>query len=228
MPGKAGDKKPGKGKGTTPKAPAKKRNRPSGATGRKGTATPVPPPCASESTAKPTPKDEKEGRPRATDVEMTFRILEVKKMLLEGYHRPDIVQLVADKWGNETRQADNYIATARDEIKAEVESGGLINIEWHIASRVNLFNRSLRLDDNATALRVIDSLHKITPVDGGGTRITFEEDHETLGMGEESPHQAEDRGEGKPPDMENAQVETVETRPVETKETVETTRAPRL
>ncbi len=228
MPGKAGDKKPGKGKGTTAKAPVKKQSRPRNAARRKGTATPDKPKNAPESEVKPIPEDEREGAQRATAVQMTFRILEVKKMLLEGYHRPDIVQLVAEKWGNLERQADNYIATARDEIKEEVESGGLVNIEWHIAGRVNLFNRSLRLDDHATALRVLDSLHKITPADGGGARITFEEDHESLGIGEKAPHQAEDSGEGEPPKMETTKMETVETQPVETVETMGIPRAPRL
>ncbi len=222
MPGKASVKKPGKGKGKTTKAPAKKRDRPKN---------------EPKSATQPNENGNKPGKRKSSEVEMVFRILAVKKMLLEGYHRQEILQFVTENWGNKERQANIYLAKARDEIKGEMESGGLINIEWHIASRVNLYNRTLQLDDNATALRVIDSLHKIAPMDGGGTRITFEEDHENLGVGEKAPHQGEDSGEGEPP-----RLETVETVPVETTtagikpkletreimETQEIPRAPRL
>ena len=98
---------------------------------------------------------------RATQIEVIYRILEVKKAVLEGAHRPDILQLASDEWGLTERQGDEYIAKARKEIKIEVDAMGQTNLEWHIAARMHLFNKAARINDLSNARQILDSLAKL-------------------------------------------------------------------
>ena len=80
---------------------------------------------------------------------------------MEGAHRPDIIQLATEEWGLTERQGDEYIAKARKEIKIEVDAMGHTSLEWHIASRLHLFNKAARINDLANARQILDSLAKL-------------------------------------------------------------------
>ena len=98
---------------------------------------------------------------RATHIEIIYRILQVKKAVLEGAHRPDILQLATTEWGLTERQGDEYIAKARKEIKIEVDAMGKTNLEWHISARMHLFNKAARINDLSNARQILDSLAKL-------------------------------------------------------------------
>lgn len=100
-------------------------------------------------------------RRKADTLTIEYRMLEVKKAFLEGGHRQDIIQLCAEHFGIDERQADNYIARAREEITAEVKTLGLINLPWHIAARMHLFNKAARINDLSNARQILDSLAKL-------------------------------------------------------------------
>lgn len=90
-----------------------------------------------------------------------LRVHQVKKFLLEGSHRADILQFCAETWKIENRQADTYIQEARAMIRDDMQSMGLADAEWHIASRLHIYSRAAEINDYPTALRVLDSLAKI-------------------------------------------------------------------
>ena len=98
---------------------------------------------------------------KATQIEVVYRILQVKKAVLEGAHRQDIIQLCAEEWGLEERQADGYIAKAAKEIRLEIEAVGVTNLQWHIAARMHLFNKAARINDLSNARQILDSLAKL-------------------------------------------------------------------
>jgi len=98
---------------------------------------------------------------KATQIEVIYRILKVKKAVLEGGRRQDILQLCAKEWGLEARQGDEYIAKAAKEIRFELEATGITNLEWHIAARINLFNKAVKTKDLSNARQILDSLAKL-------------------------------------------------------------------
>lgn len=100
-------------------------------------------------------------RRKADTLTIEYRMLQVKKAFLEGSHRQDIIQLCSAEFGIDERQADNYIARARQEISAEVEALGLTNLQWHIASRIHLFNKAATSNDLGNARQILDSLAKL-------------------------------------------------------------------
>lgn len=106
-------------------------------------------------------KEPRERAAKATEVEVMLRLLRVKKLLLEGTHRGDIIQLGADEWGIGDRQMDEYIAKARKEIKEQVDMSSLADLEWHAAARAHLYNKSMEKGDLQNARQVLDSLAKL-------------------------------------------------------------------
>ncbi len=98
---------------------------------------------------------------RATQIEVVYRVLQVKKAILEGAHRPDILQLTTEEWGLSERQGDEYIAKVHAEIKAESDAIGLNNLPWHIAARMHLYNKAARINDLSNARQILDSLAKL-------------------------------------------------------------------
>ena len=101
------------------------------------------------------------GEGKATQLEVVFRVLQVKKAVLEGANRQDILQLASEEWGLSERSGDEYIAKARSEIKIEVAAMGHADLPWHIAARMHLFNKAARIGDLSNARQILDSLAKL-------------------------------------------------------------------
>jgi hypothetical protein len=118
---------------------------------------------------------------RSTEAEALLRRLQVRKWLLEGFQRMEIVRFGAELWRLRTRQMEYYIAAAKAEIRDLADAAGLVNQQWHVAARVHLYNKALGAEDLRTALRVVDSLHHLSPDGDGPPRILFEEDHTRMG-----------------------------------------------
>ncbi len=98
---------------------------------------------------------------KATQIEVLYRILKVKQAVLEGAQRSDILRLCAEEWGLEERQGSEYIAKAAKEIRLEIEATGITNLQWHIAARMNLFNKAVKAKDYSNARQILDSLAKL-------------------------------------------------------------------
>ena len=98
---------------------------------------------------------------KATQIEVVSRVLQIKKHVLEGAHRQEMLQLATEEWGLSERQGDEYIAKAHKEIKIEVRAMGQTTLPWHIAARMHLFNKAARINDLANARQILDSLAKL-------------------------------------------------------------------
>jgi len=57
--------------------------------------------------------------PRSTVAESELRTQRLARMIALGGTRSDCLQFAANEWGVGTRQADEYIARAREQIKAD-------------------------------------------------------------------------------------------------------------
>ncbi len=55
---------------------------------------------------------------KSTNLEIETRIQVVMKMTLQGFAKPDIVRFSAQNWKVKSRQIDNYILKAKNEIQA--------------------------------------------------------------------------------------------------------------
>ena len=93
--------------------------------------------------------------------EMLSRAHDVKKLILAGTVRDDILRYAAKKWKIKSRTVDDLLRKAKTLIGQECEKEGLATLEWHIAARLNAFNRCMSIADHATALRILDSLAKL-------------------------------------------------------------------
>jgi hypothetical protein len=58
---------------------------------------------------------------RSTAVETKFRVDAVYKLLSDGFSRQQICQYASNEWGVSDRQADHYIARARDLLMADAD-----------------------------------------------------------------------------------------------------------
>ena len=59
------------------------------------------------------------GKTRCTAAEKIFRANRVARMIANGATRSDIVHYAAQEWGLSKRQADDYIALAREVLKED-------------------------------------------------------------------------------------------------------------
>jgi hypothetical protein len=58
---------------------------------------------------------------KSTNAEVQLRINEVYGLLTRGYSRAQVLQHAADLWGCSVRQADTYIARAREILEQDCE-----------------------------------------------------------------------------------------------------------
>jgi len=56
---------------------------------------------------------------KSTKAAKEFRVNTVYKLLTDGKSRSEILQFAADEWNIATRQADQYIADAREKLEAD-------------------------------------------------------------------------------------------------------------
>ncbi len=100
-------------------------------------------------------------KPKPMAGEYLERIHKVKKFILTGTVRADILLYASKNWNVSDRTVTTMLGAARDLIGQECEKEGLATLEWHIAARLNEFNRCMGIADHATALRILDSLAKL-------------------------------------------------------------------
>ena len=56
---------------------------------------------------------------RSTAAEKDYRVNRIARLLSNGAVRSEVLQYAASEWGLKTRQTDNYIADAREILKAD-------------------------------------------------------------------------------------------------------------
>lgn len=103
---------------------------------------------------------------RATDAEVAKRVYTVSQMLTVGYKRQEILQFCAEKYDVQERQADTYIARARDVIKEEVKA----DLDYHravVEKRLeDLFLKNYKIQDYRECRQLVNDIAKFHGVHG--------------------------------------------------------------
>ena len=84
---------------------------------------------------------------KSTRLQIADRILQIKKFILEGKHRHDIVRYSSEKWGLGERQTEKYMRKSNNEIKKAYADKSNMDIAWHIESRKNLLQYATHISD---------------------------------------------------------------------------------
>lgn len=94
---------------------------------------------------------------KATIAEIDRRVTEVYKLLCRGANRAQVVRHCSDKWGIGSRQAENYMARARKQMRELLAESreDLLSIE--IAFRNDLLLEASQKGKLFTALQIADS-----------------------------------------------------------------------
>lgn len=101
---------------------------------------------------------------KATQAELSVRLEQVTELLLDGHSRTHIQRASAEAWGLSTRQIDEYIRLATEEIE-EINQA---SIEKHLALITrNLWSiyRSTRATEPSTARMALMDIAKLRGLD---------------------------------------------------------------
>ena len=102
---------------------------------------------------------------KSTNVEIEERVNAVYKLLLQSYSRFEIVQYAATEWGVQPRQADEYLARARQLIAKDSE---IERPEWLAAALARLvtYEQKAGRDENLqVAIKALETQAKLLRFD---------------------------------------------------------------
>ena len=102
---------------------------------------------------------------KSTNAEVSERVDTIYQLLLQSYSRFEIVQFAAKTWGVQPRQADEYLARARQLIAKDSE---VERPEWlaaAIARLVQYEKRAGREDNLQTAIKALETQAKLLRFD---------------------------------------------------------------
>ena len=99
-------------------------------------------------------------RIKSTNATREARTHDVKRLLITGADRADVVEYTAQQWMLSPRQTTRYLKWAREMIEAEAAARGLATPAWHLASRMAVYKRSFGMNDMPTALRALAEIAK--------------------------------------------------------------------
>jgi len=98
---------------------------------------------------------------KATQVEIDKRIEATKALLIEGYDSDFICQDLSGRYGVSLRQAERYLAAARDRLKTYVAADRAALFAEHIAHRRDMRRRAAKKGDLRTELAVAQDEAKL-------------------------------------------------------------------
>jgi hypothetical protein len=78
---------------------------------------------------------------RSSQAEVELRVMEVSRLLMEGYGREDIVHFSSQKWDVGKRQTSKYIKASKERIRNSVQK----EIEYDYAKAVRRYEELFRL-----------------------------------------------------------------------------------
>ncbi len=103
---------------------------------------------------------------RATKLDKQFRIAEFVRMLSRGYVNSQLIQHAADEWGVGERSARDYIAEAREVIRADVDQDRRDVVAEMLATSHTVIQEALRkgeLNNAIGGMNVIIRLGGLEP-----------------------------------------------------------------
>ena len=102
---------------------------------------------------------------RSTKVETEHRINAVYKLLAEGNSRSQVIQFVSEKWGVTDRQADNYMARAREKLLEDCEMERPAWIAEALARLRTYEKAAFKEKQNQTAINSVQAQAKLIGID---------------------------------------------------------------
>lgn len=81
---------------------------------------------------------------KSSKAEVEQRVSSVYQLLLRRESTANILRFAADKWGVSQRQAETYIAMARDRLRQDVASDRQQALTEHLALRRDLYNQAYK------------------------------------------------------------------------------------
>ena len=101
---------------------------------------------------------------KSTAAEKEYRINRVARLLSNGAVRSEVVQYAASEWGVKTRTADDYIAAARDVLKADWDIDRREFTAELLSQLASLQKECRKTNQSAVALGCINSMARIAQI----------------------------------------------------------------
>lgn len=92
---------------------------------------------------------------------MKKRLLYISELLLEGKSTKEICRFASEKWHISRRQVERYITSSYINWQKEFENKGEAILEYNIALRMNLYNKSYDKGKYRTCLTILKDIAKI-------------------------------------------------------------------
>lgn len=102
---------------------------------------------------------------RSTKTETVHRVNAVYKLLAEGQSRGQIIQFCAEKWGVTERQADTYIARAREKLLEDCEMERPAWIAEALQRLRTYEQAAYKQKQNQTAINSVQAQAKLIGID---------------------------------------------------------------
>ena len=101
---------------------------------------------------------------KSTAAEKEYRINRVARLLSNGAVRSEVLQYAASEWGVKTRTADDYIAAARDVLKADWDIDRRTFTAELMSQLASLQKECRKNNMSAVALGCINTMAKIAHI----------------------------------------------------------------
>ena len=101
---------------------------------------------------------------KSTAAEKEYRINRVARLLSNGAVRSEVLQYAASEWGVKTRTTDDYIAAARDILKADWDIDRREFTAELLSQLASLQKECRKTNQSAVALGCINSMARIAQI----------------------------------------------------------------
>jgi DNA-binding CsgD family transcriptional regulator len=98
---------------------------------------------------------------KSNKAEIAERKLYVLNLLLEGKSTKEICRITSEKWQISRRQIERYISSSYTNLLKQFDKKGEVILEYNIALRMNLYNKSYDEGKYRTCLTILKDIAKI-------------------------------------------------------------------
>ncbi len=120
-------------------------------------------------------------KPGVTKAERMLRVLSVRTKIEEHLTDKQLAAFCSESWGVGDTCIRGYVKDAREQLATEHVALGLCTSRWHLAKRLELFEKCVSKGDYQTALRCIQDMAKyqgIQPVEALEVSVTHKHSEE--------------------------------------------------
>jgi len=102
---------------------------------------------------------------KSTKIEVNHRVNTCYKLLAEGLSRTQILQQATEQWGVTERQAETYLARARDKLMEDAEMERPAWVAEALVRLRNYENAAYKQRQNQTAINAVQAQAKLIGLD---------------------------------------------------------------